>query len=153
MIEKRNTAHKKNVKTVRDRNTGADIAEAGTWADPGHDDDEEGKSEEGEPEHEEGEGEGEGGKNKIAKTEIVSQFLLPTEAVKRITSKENTTVNTDMCQVGGHTDCNKSIRIPNGGTQGVLQHFFEWHQALNGKIRALPLKTLPVAYKKTRGIL
>ncbi len=64
MIEKRNTAHKKNVKTVRDRNTGADIAEAGTWADPGHDDDEEGKSEEGEPEHEEGEGEGGGGRRK-----------------------------------------------------------------------------------------
>ena len=76
MIEKRNAAHKKDAKTVRDRNTAADIAEAGAWAHPGHDDDEEGKSEEGEPEHEEEDGEGGGGKNKIAKTEIDTQFLL-----------------------------------------------------------------------------
>ncbi len=30
MIDKKNAAHKKNVKTVRDRNTAADIAEART---------------------------------------------------------------------------------------------------------------------------
>jgi len=57
VIEKRTAAHKKNAKTVSDRNTAADIAEAGAWADPGHDDDEEGKPEEGEPEHEEVDGE------------------------------------------------------------------------------------------------
>jgi hypothetical protein len=49
VIDERNDAHKKDAKTVRDRNTAADIAEAGAVED---DDDEEGKSEEGESEHE-----------------------------------------------------------------------------------------------------
>jgi hypothetical protein len=42
-------AHKNNVQTKRDRNTAADIAQAGA---DGDDDDEKGASEEGESEHE-----------------------------------------------------------------------------------------------------
>ncbi len=44
MIDKRNTTNEKNAKTVRDRNTVADIAGAGV---SGHEDDEEVNSEEG----------------------------------------------------------------------------------------------------------
>ena len=51
MNYKRNPAHKKYVKTVRNRNTTADIAEAVA---AGDDDDEDGKSEESESEHEDG---------------------------------------------------------------------------------------------------
>ena len=57
-IDRRSAAHKKNVKSVRDRNTATDIAKAGA---DGDDDDEEGKSEEGESEHENEDGEGGGG--------------------------------------------------------------------------------------------
>jgi len=62
VIDKRNASHKKNAKTVRDRNTVADITEAGA---DGDDDNEEGKSEEGGSEHEDEDGEGERGQRTV----------------------------------------------------------------------------------------
>ena len=50
-----------------------------------------------------------------------------------------------MCRVGEHADCNKSIPMPNGGTQGVLQHFLKCHPALNVKIRAHTAETQGLA--------
>jgi hypothetical protein len=66
VIDQRNAAHKKNAKTVRDRNTTADIAETGA---DGDDDNEEGKSEEGGSEHEDEDGEGERGQRECS-TEV-----------------------------------------------------------------------------------
>jgi hypothetical protein len=65
-------------------------------------------------------------------------FYFTTEAVKRMHSKEGG-ILTAMCQVGGHVECKKTITMPNGGTQGVLQHFGRCHPALNLKTRALNL--------------
>jgi cobalamin biosynthesis protein CobT len=59
VIDKSNTAHNKNAKTVRDRNTAADIAEAAADGDVRDDDDEEDNAE-GESE-DDTDGEGEGG--------------------------------------------------------------------------------------------
>jgi hypothetical protein len=49
------------------------------------------------------------------------------------------------CQVGGHAQCSNIISMPNGGTQGVSQHFLKYHADLNVRIRAL--KVLPGAGK------
>jgi hypothetical protein len=74
VIDKRTPGRKKYVKTVRDRNTAADIAEAGA---AGDDDDEEGRSEESESEHEDEDGEGGGGqRTQLQKTETHTQRLL-----------------------------------------------------------------------------
>jgi hypothetical protein len=61
-----------------------------------------------------------------------------TEAVKRMYSKEGG-ILTAMCQVGGHVECKKTITIPNGGTQGVFQHFLRCYPTLNLQIRTLNL--------------
>ena len=76
----------------------------------GDDDDEEDKSEEGESEHEDEDGDGGGVKEDNGKNgdRCAAQVYFTTEAVKRIESKEDTSL-TAMCQVGGHADCNKSI--------------------------------------------
>jgi hypothetical protein len=73
-------------------------------------DDVEGESEEGESEHEDEDGEGGGVKEDNGKNgdRCAAQVYFTTEAVKRIESKEDTSL-TAMCQVGGHADCNKSI--------------------------------------------
>ncbi len=52
---------------------------------------------------------------------------------------------TATCQVGGHAQCSNIIPMPNGGTQGVAQHFLKYHTDLNVRIRAL--KVLPGADK------
>ena len=70
MIDKRNAAHKKNAKTVRNRNTTADIAEAGA---DGDDDNEESKSEEGGSEHEDDDGEGERGRRECSTEVLLTQ--------------------------------------------------------------------------------
>jgi hypothetical protein len=64
--------------------------------------------------------------------------------VKRIESKEDGSL-TATCQVGGHAQCSNIVPMPNGGTQGVSQHFLKFHTDLNVKIRAL--KVLPGADK------
>ena len=53
-----------------------------------------------------------------------------------MTSKEDGSL-TATCQVGGHAQCRNIIPIPNGGTQGVAQHFLKYHTDLNVRIRAL----------------
>ena len=52
---------------------------------------------------------------------------------------------TATCQVGGNTQHSNIIPMPNGGTEGVAQHFLKYHTDLNVKIRAL--KVLPGAAK------
>ena len=47
-----------------------------------------------------------------------------------MTSKEDGSL-TATCQVGGHAQCSNIISIPNGGTQGVSQHFLKYHTDLN----------------------
>ena len=59
-------------------------------------------------------------------------------------SKEDGSL-TATCQVGGHAQCSNIISMPNGGTQGVSQHFLKYHADLNVKIRVL--KVLPGAGK------
>jgi hypothetical protein len=44
-------------------------------------------------------------------------------------------------QVGGHAQCSNIIPMPNGGTEGVAQHFLKYHTDLTVRIRAL--KVLP----------
>jgi hypothetical protein len=56
--------------------------------------------------------------------------------VKRMQAKEDGSL-TATCQVGGHAQCSNIIPIPNGGTQGVTQHFLKYHTDLNVRIRAL----------------
>jgi hypothetical protein len=81
-------AHKKNTKTVRDRNTVADIAEAGA---DGDDDDEECESGEGESEHEDKDWEGGGDqRTHLPKWRYTHSVYFTTEAVKWIELKENT---------------------------------------------------------------
>jgi hypothetical protein len=52
---------------------------------------------------------------------------------------------TSTCQVGEHARFRNIIPIPNGGTEGVAQHFLKYHTDLNVRIRTL--KVLPVATK------
>ena len=56
--------------------------------------------------------------------------------MKRIQAKEDASL-TGTCQVGGHAQWNNIIPMPNGGTQGVAQHFLKYHTDLNVRIRAL----------------
>jgi hypothetical protein len=112
MIDKKNAAHKKKAKTVRDRNKAADT--------------------------------------QLQKRRLTCSFYFTTEVVKKIESKEDTSL-TVMCQVGGIADCNKSIPMTNGGTQGVLQHFLKCHPALNVKISTLQVTS--GADKKTSTLM
>jgi hypothetical protein len=45
-------------------------------------------------------------------------------------SKEDGTL-TATCQVGGHAQFSNIIPMPNGDTEGVAQHFLEYHTDLN----------------------
>jgi hypothetical protein len=134
VIDKRNTRNEKNAQTQRDRNTTADRDE--TRAD-GDDDDETGYSED---DHEENED----GAASHSKRRQADSFYFTTGEVKRMESKEDGSL-TATCQVGGHARCSNIIPMPNGGTQGVAQHFLKYHADLNVRIRAL--KVLPGAAK------
>jgi hypothetical protein len=126
VIDKRNTRNEKNVQTPRDRNTTADRDE--TRAD-GDDDDETGYSED---DHEENED----GAASHSKRRQARSFNLTTGVVKRMESKEDGNL-TVTCQVDGRAQCSNIIPMPNGGTEGVAQHFLKYHTDLNVRIRAL----------------
>jgi hypothetical protein len=134
VVDKRKTVNEKNARTALD-NTADEARDGG-----GDDAEEDGESED-EDEHGEGEG------TEKPKRRQARSFYFTTEAVKRIQSKEGTSL-TAMCQVGGHADCNKSIPMPNGGTQSVQQHFLKCHTALNAKIKALSAVNLTAATVK-----
>jgi hypothetical protein len=137
VVDKRKTVSEKHARTALD-NTAHDIQEA---RDGGGDDAEEDGESEDEDEHGQGEG------TEKPKRRQARSFYFTTGAVKRIQSKEGTSL-TGMCQVGGHADCNKSIPMPNGGTQSVQQHFLKCHTALNAKIKALRALKLTAATVK-----
>ncbi len=97
MIDKRTPGRKKYVKTVRDRNTTADITEVGA---AGDDDDEEGRSEESESEHEDEDGEGGvGQRTQLQKRRQTRSVYFTTETVKRIESKEDSFPNSHYFKV------------------------------------------------------
>ena len=122
--------NEKNAGTALD-NTADDIQEARD--DNGCDDAEE---EDDNEDEEHGEGRAASGVQRNRRQE--RSFYFTTEAVKRMHSKEGG-ILTATCQVGGHVECKKTITMPNGGTQGVLQHFGRCHPVLNLKIRVLNL--------------
>jgi len=128
--DRRKAMNEKNSSMSLD-NTPDDIQE--TRDDNGCDDAEEDDDNEDE---EHGEGRSDSGVQRKRRQE--SNFYFTTDVVKRIHSKEGGILSA-MCQVGGHVECKKTITMPNGGTQGVLQHFLRFHPALNLKIRALNL--------------
>ena len=129
VADRKKAMNEKNASTALDR-TADDIQEA---RDDNACDDAE---EEDDEEEEHGEGRAASGVQRKRRQE--RSFYFTTEAVKRMHSKEGG-ILTAMCQVGGHVECKKTITMPNGGTQGVLQHFGRCHPALNLKIRALNL--------------
>jgi hypothetical protein len=120
VIDKRNTRHEKNAQTQRDRHTVTDMDE--TRAD-GDDDDEAGYSEDDHLEDEDG-------AVSHSKRRQARSFNLTTGTVKRMESKEDGRL-TATCQVGGHAQCSNIILMPNGGTEGVAQHFLKYHKDLN----------------------
>ena len=93
VVDKRKTVYEKNARTALD-NTADDIQEA---RDGGGDNAEEDGESEDEDEHGEGEG------TKRPKRRQARSLYFTTEAVKRIESKEGTSLNS-MCQVGGHAE-------------------------------------------------
>jgi hypothetical protein len=103
----------------------------------GDDDDEAGYSEDDN-------GEDEDGAVSHSKRRQTRSFNLTTGAVKRMESKDGGSL-TVTCQVDGHAQCSNIIPIPNGGTEGVAQHFLKYHTDLNVRIRSL--KVLPGAGK------
>ena len=109
--------NEKNVRTTLD-NTADDIQEVRD--DNGCDDAEE---EDDNEDEEHGEGRATLGVQRKRRQE--RSFYFTTEAVKRIYSKEGGILSA-MCQVGGHVECKKTITMPNGGTQGVIQHFLRF---------------------------
>jgi hypothetical protein len=129
VADRKKAMNEKNASTALDK-TADDIQEA---RDDNACDDAE---EEDDEEEEHGEGRAASGVQRKRRQE--RSFYFTTEAVKRMHSKEGG-ILTAMCQVGGHVECKKTITMPNGGTQGVLQHFGRCHPALNLKIRALNL--------------
>jgi len=129
VADRRKAMNEKNASTALDK-TADDIQEA---RDDNACDDAE---EEDDEEEEHGEGRAASGVQRKRRQE--RSFYFTTEAVKRMHSKEGG-ILTAMCQVGGHVECKKTITMPNGGTQDVLQHFGRCHPALNLKIRALNL--------------
>jgi hypothetical protein len=112
VIDKGNTRNEKNTQAQRDRSTATDMDE--TRAD-GDDDDEEGYSEDDHWEDEDWAA-------SHSKRRQARSFKLTTGAVKRMESKEDGNL-TATCQVGGHAQCCNIIPMPNGGTEGVAQHF------------------------------
>ena len=141
MIDKRNTRNEQNAKTQRDRETAADMDEVRA---DGDDDDEVGSSEDDHGEDEDGAATGGDGTASYCKRRQARSFNLTIGAGKRMESKEDGSL-TATCQVGGHAQCSNIISMPNGGTQGVSQHFLKYHTDLNVRIRAL--KVLPGAGK------
>jgi hypothetical protein len=129
VADRKKAMNEKNASTALDK-TADDIQEA---RDDNACDDAE---EEDDEEEEHGEGRAASGVQRKRRQE--RSFYFTTEAVKRMHSKEGG-ILTAMCQVGGHVECKKTITMPNGDTQGVLQHFGRCHPALNLKIRALNL--------------
>ena len=141
MIDKRNTRNEKNVQTEHERDTTADMDEARS---DGDDDDEGGNSEDEDGEYEDGTGSTGDRTVSHFKRRQARSFYFTTGSVKRIQAKEDGSL-TATCQVGGHAQCSNIIPIPNGGTQGVAQHFLKFHTDLNVRIR--DLKVLPGADK------
>ncbi len=64
-------------------------------------------------------------------------------------SKEGGIV-TDLCQVGGHVECKRTIAMPNGGTQGVIQHFLRFHPA--ARTPSVLISTGPKAFPLRRSV-
>ena len=133
VIDKRNTRNEKNAQTQRERDTAADMDEARA---DGDDDDEGGNSEDEDGEYEDGAGSAGDRTASHSKRRQARSFYFTTGAVKRMQSKEDGSL-TATCQVGGHAQCSNIIPMPNGGTQGVAQHFLKYHTDLNVRIRAL----------------
>ena len=133
VIDKRNTRNEKNAQTQRERDTAADMEEARV---DGDDDDEGGNSEDEDGEYEDGAGSAGDRTASHSKRRQARSFYFTTGAVKRMQSKEDDSL-TATCQVGGHAQCSNIIPMPNGGTQGVAQHFLKYHTDLNVRIRAL----------------
>jgi hypothetical protein len=129
VADRKKAVNEKNASTALDK-TVDDIQE--TRDDNACDDDEE----EDDEEEEHGKGRAASGVQRKRRQE--RSFYFTREEVKRIHSKEGG-ILTAMFQVGGHVECKKTITMPNGDTQGVLQHFWRCHPALNLKIRALNL--------------
>ena len=92
-------------------------------------------------------GEDEDGADSLSKRRQDHSFYFTTGAVKRMESKEDG-ILTVTCQVGGHAQGSNIIPMPNGGTQGVAQHFLKYHTDLNVRIRSL--KVLPGVVKNPR---
>jgi hypothetical protein len=130
VIDKRNTRNEKNAQTQRHRNTVTDMDEVRA---DGDDDDEAGYSEDDY-------GEDENGAVSHSKRIQARSLNLTTGVVKRMESKEDGSL-TATCRVGGHAQCSNIIPMPNGGTEGVAQHFLKYHTDLTVRIRAL--KVLP----------
>ena len=125
--------NEKNTNTQRDRNTTADMDEARA---DGDDDDEGGNSEDEDGEYEDGAGSAGDRTASHSNRRQARSFYFTTGAVKTMQAKEDGSL-TATCQVGGHAQCSNIIPMPNGGTQGVAQHFLKYHTDLNVRIRAL----------------
>ena len=102
----------------------------------GDDDDEGGNSEDEDGKYENGAGSAGDRTSSHSKRRQARSFYFTTGAVKRMQTKEDGSL-TATCQVGGHAQCSNIIPMPNGGTQGVAQHFLKYHTDLNVRIRAL----------------
>jgi hypothetical protein len=132
VIDKRNTRNEKNAQTQRERDTAADMDEARA---DGDDDDEGGNSEDEDGEYEDGAGSAGDRTASHSKRRQAHSFYFTTGTVKRMQVMEDGSL-TATCQVG-HAQCSNIIPTPNGGTQGVAQHFLKYHTDLNVRIRAL----------------
>jgi hypothetical protein len=135
VIDKRNTRNEKNTQTQRKRDTVADMEE--TRVD-GDDDDAGCNSEDEDGEYEDVTGSAGDRTASHSKrrqshsfyfTTGVFSFYFTTGVVRRMQVKEDCSL-TVTCQVGGHTQCSNIIPMPNGGTQGVAQHFLKYHTDL-----------------------
>ena len=108
----------------------------------GEDDDEGGNSEDEDGEYEDGTGNAGDRTASHSKRRQSRSFYFTTGAVRRMQAKEDCSL-TATCQVGGHVQCSNIIPMPNGGTQGVAQHFLKYHTDLNVKYPELNLKQVP----------
>jgi hypothetical protein len=133
VIDKRNTRNEKNVQTQHERDTAADMDEARA---DGDDDDEGGNYEDEDGEYGDGVGSAGDRTGSYSKRRQDRSFYFTTGVVKRMQAKEDGSL-TATCQVGGHAQCRNIIRMTNGDTQGVAQHFLKYHTDLNVRIRDL----------------
>jgi hypothetical protein len=102
------------------------------------DDDEVGYSEDDHGEDEDGAGSA----ASHSKRRQALSFYFTTGTVKRMTSKEDSSL-TATCQVGGYDQCSNIISMTNGDTQGVSHHFLKYHADLNVRIRAIKVVPEP----------